>query len=103
MSGQFFECKLNGEGRDVTVSQAITVSVPGMGSAYYNKQHFISDDADGGVYAFDSDESMFAAFVDGVADGTVDQVSRFGGALLSLTGSGFVEPEIYFTCNSGDR
>ena len=39
---------------------------------------------------------MFAAFVDGVADGTVDQVSRFGGALLSLTGSGFVEPEVYF-------
>ena len=77
---------------DVNVQHGIQVEIPGMGMAFFDNQ-IASAEEQGFSYSNNGDMIDFAAFVSTVAP---TKISRFGGAVLTLSGSGFLDPTVFF-------
>ena len=91
----YFACSLFGTGMDVNQKYPISVEIPGMGRALFDNQVSVAEDQ-GFSYESTADLIEFASFVSNIVP---SKISRFGGALVTLTGSGFVEPSVYFQAN----
>ena len=90
----YFGCTLNGEGMDVNAQHGIGVEIVGMGKALFDDQQAnIDETGENHYYTYDADMIDFAAFATSISP---NKISRLGGAVIIITGSGFVDPTVYF-------